>query len=538
MNRHGARHGKRTAFVWMALACTALGAHAQQVAAPAPAATSATAVGTTVSQASAATSAQADRALAARIDAFVAQPQFTRADWGIAVRSLDNGRVIYTHNADRLFIPASNAKLFTAALVLDKLGSRTKIATTLYATSTRIDAKGNLHGDLILYGRGDPSLGEPGVSADWADRLAGALAQRGVKRVEGDLIADATYFSGTPIGGGWEANDLQAWYAALPSALTVQANVMKVVVTRAGRNCCDIVVTPQAAGVNVVNRTAETPDGPLGLYRPLGSSTLYAIGQLPGRSRKHDYTLSMPDPARAAGNLLREALARQGINLTGNVKVLRWPQSDPALTAPGTQAIASIDSPLMAVLVDHMLKHSDNLYAQLLLLQVGVSAAQHHGCNWRTPPDTSSGWALCALNGMLARAGIPPSAVRLYEGSGLARHDLVTPNAFVQWLSWVSTQPWGPNLRNALPVAGVDGTLASRFRKGDVTGNLQAKTGTLNHDYTLTGFVTDAAGEHLVFSLMLNRFPRWEVAREYPGSSSPHKALDTIARMLAGHGAP
>ncbi|MGH8190924.1 MAG: D-alanyl-D-alanine carboxypeptidase/D-alanyl-D-alanine endopeptidase [Rhodanobacteraceae bacterium] len=474
--------------------------------------------------------------LAASIDAYIAQPQFERADWGIAVRSLDTGRVLYTHNADRLFVPASNVKLFTAALALDTLGSTTRIATTLYATSTRVDSRGILHGDLILYGRGDPSLGMQGVSSDWADRFAAALAQRGIKRVRGDLIADATYFSGTPVGSGWEANDLQTWFGAAPSALDVEGNLVKVEVAREGRRCCMLRLTPEAAGVVVVNRTADSQDDPLGLYRPPGSSTLYAIGQLPTRTRRHTYLLSMPDPARAAGNLLREAVARQGIVLDGAVKVLRWPDSDPALTRSTTQAIAAIDSPPIAQLVDHMLKHSDNLYAQSLLLQIGVAAAQHHDCDLPRRPDTSVAWALCALRSRLTRAGISPSAVLLSEGSGLARRDLVTPNAFVRWLAWAMTQPWAPDLRNALPVAGIDGTLQFRFRDGTAAGNLQAKTGTLSHDYTLTGFVTDRAGERLVFSLMLNRYPRWQVAREYPSAPPPQHALDAIATMLANDG--
>lgn len=470
--------------------------------------------------------------LAQAIDAYIAQPQFARADWGIAVRSLDSGKVLYTHNADRLFVPASNAKLFTAGLALASLGSNTRIATTLYATSTRIDAKGILRGDLILYGRGDPSLGLD-ASPDWADRLATALAQHGIKRVQGNLIADATYFTGTPVGGGWEANDLQTWFGAAPSALDVQGNLMRVKVTRSARSCCTIAVTPSAAGVQVVNQTTDSSNDPLGLYRPIGSSTLFAIGKLPSRTREHSYVLSMPDPALAAGNLLREAMARQGIELGGRVQALRWPQSDPALSQTGTQAIAGIDSPSIAELVDHTLKNSDNLFAQSLLLQVGVAAAQKSGCSEARTPDTSVGWGLCALRGLLALAGIPPDAVLLDEGSGLARRDLVTPNAFVQWLAWAKTQTWGPDLRNALPVAGIDGTLQHRFRDGAATGNLQAKTGTLSHDYSLTGFVTDASGEQLVFSIMLNRYPRWEVAREFPAAASPKKALDDIARLLA-----
>lgn len=491
-------------------------------------------LGTTArAQSAAAPGVPATLALAQSIDAYIAQPQFARADWGIAVRSLDSGKVIYAHNADRLFVPASNAKLFTAGLVLGTLGSATRIATTLYATSTRVSAKGVLRGDLILYGRGDPSLGLPETSPDWADRFAAALAQRGIKRVEGNLIADATYFSGMPIGSGWEANDLQTWFGAVPSALDVQGNLIRVRVARENRQCCSVTVTPDAADVRVVNQTSATSNEALSLYRPPGSSTLYALGQMPARTRDHTYALSMPDPARAAANLLREAMARQGIVLAGQVHVITWPESDPALTQPGTQALASIDSPTLAELVDHTLKHSDNLFAQTLLLQSGVAAAQRSACSDTRKPDTSSGWALCALRGALAQAGIPPSAVLLSEGSGLARRDLVSPNAFVQWLAWANTQPWGPDLRNALPVAGVDGTLEFRLRDGAATANLQAKTGTLSHAYTLTGFVTAASGEHLVFSIMLNRYPRWEVAREYPHAPAPKHALDAIAKMLS-----
>ncbi|HEX7325532.1 MAG TPA: D-alanyl-D-alanine carboxypeptidase/D-alanyl-D-alanine-endopeptidase [Rhodanobacteraceae bacterium] len=475
--------------------------------------------------------------LAARIDQFIARPQFAHARWGIAVRSLDSGKVLYTHAADKLFVPASNAKLFTTALALADLGPDTRIATTLYATSLRVNAAGVLHGNLILYGRGDPSLGLPKASPDWAERMAAAVAALGVKRIKGNLIADATYFKGIPVGAGWEANDLQSWYGAVPSALDVDGNLLHVTVTREGRRCCAVSATPDAADVHVANLTATDPDVPLGLYRPPGSSTLYAIGHLPGSARRQVYALSMPRPALAAGNLLRQALARHRIRLTGHVRVVRWPQPDPALRGAGTHAIASVDSPTIAALVVHTLKNSDNLFAQSLLLQVGAAAAQRHACCAPTAPHTSVGWGLCALHDLLAKAGIPPGSVRLVEGSGLAREDLVAPNALVQWLTWTATQPWGTNLRDALPVGGVDGTLQARFRDGRGTNNVQAKTGTLSHIYTLTGFVTDAAHERLVFSILLNGYPRWAVASEDPDAGSPQHALDTVARMLASYGA-
>lgn len=471
--------------------------------------------------------------LAQAIDAYIARPQFARADFGIAVRSLDTGKTLYRHRADHLFVPASNAKLFTAGLALAKLGSATRIATSLYATASRVDAHGDLRADLILYGRGDPSLGLPDATPDWADTLATALAQRGVKRIRGNLIADATYFSGAPIGVGWEAGDLQTWYAPIPSALSVAGNVMRVRVSRDARTCCTLTVSPRAADVTVSNHTTATSTEPFGLYRPVGSTTLYALGQLPARTRTHDYVLAMPDPARTAGNVLREALARQGIALTGRVEVLRWPAANPALARTGTREIAHVDSPALATLVDRMLKASDNLFAQALLLQVGVAAAQQHDCATATAPDSSAAWGLCALHGLLLKAGIPSDAVLLAEGSGLARQDLVTPDAIVRWLAWTQTQPWGADLRSALPLAGVDGTLAHRFRNDIASDNLQAKTGTLSHDYTLAGFVTDARGRHLVFAIMLNRYPRWEIARADPDAPSPKQALDDIALLIA-----
>ncbi|HEX7348161.1 MAG TPA: D-alanyl-D-alanine carboxypeptidase/D-alanyl-D-alanine-endopeptidase [Rhodanobacteraceae bacterium] len=471
--------------------------------------------------------------LAQQINAYIDQPQFTRADWGIALRSLDSGQTLYAHNATRLFVPASTAKLFTAGLALADLGSATRIATTLYATSTRISANGTLRGDLILYGRGDPSLGLAATTPDWADHMAVALKQRGIKRIVGNLIADATYFAGSRIGAGWEANDLQTWYGAPASALNVDGNLMHVTVARDGRRCCDVSVTPDAAGIAISNQTSADATQPLSLYRPPGSATLFALGQLPARAQRHTYALSLPDPERAAAETLRQALARTGITLAGKIVVLRWPESDPAVSRPGTQALASVESPTIAELVAHTLKDSDNLFAQALWLQVGTNAAQRRTCIASPTPTTSADWALCALHAILQRAGIAADAVLLAEGSGLARQNLVTPDALVAWLAWTATQPWGADFRAALPVAGVDGTLATRFRTGPATDNLRAKTGTLSHDYTLAGFVTDAAGEHLAFAIMLNRYPRWEVARSDPAVPAPKHLLDAVAKLIA-----
>ena len=459
----------------------------------------------------------------------LAQPRFAHASWGIQVVSLDSGKALYAHNADTLFLPASNAKLYTAALALQTLGADASFSTALYATTTPHGS--TLSGDLILHGRGDPSLGEADVSPDWADRFALALAEHGVRRVRGDLVADDTYFAGPLIGGGWEALDLQDDYGAQAGALGVQDGVVRVDVAREGARCCAVIVDPPQSGLRVIDLTGDA--APLSLYRPPGSDVLYASGSLPANQPQHDYTLSAPDAALFAANLLRDALARHGIALSGNVRGVHWPERDPAL-ANAPVEIASISSPPLSQLIRHMLKHSDNRYAQMLLQQVGVQTARTGECADREePPQTSADWGLCAMRAFLARVGIGNDQAMFDEGSGLSRHDLVTPAATVKLLAWLARQPFANVLREALPVAGVDGTLKSRMLGTTAAGNLQAKTGTLTHAYALSGYVTDARGEHLAFSLMLNRYQRPTDAMGNAIPPSPQDDLDAVAEMIA-----
>lgn len=471
--------------------------------------------------------------LAEGIDAYLAQPRFAHAQWGIDVISLENGHTLYRHEADALFLPASNAKLYTSALALQTLGADARFSTTLYATSTP-RASGTLQGDLILYGGGDPSLGDPEASRDWADRFAEALAARGVRRIRGNLIADDTYFAGPLFGSGWEALDLQTDYGAQAGALGTRDNVVRVKVARDGARCCSITLDPDHSGMRVVNLTGGAV--PLSLYRPPGSGVLYATGSLRANQPHGNYRLSVPDGALFAGNLLRDALERHGIALEGNVRALHWPETDPAL-ADHPVEIASIASPPISQLLVHMLKHSDNRYAQMLLQQVGVATARAGQCADRIePPQTSADWGACAMRTFLPRIGIDSDKAMFNDGSGLSREDLVTPAATVELLAWIARQPFASVLRDALPVAGIDGTLKYRMRDDAATDNVQAKTGTLTHVYTLSGFVTDAAGERLAFSLMLNRYQRPVDDFGRNIRPSPQSDLDAIATMLAEHG--
>ena len=480
-------------------------------------------------EAPAAADAASRAALAAQIDAVIKQPRFATARWGIAVVSLDHGDTLYAHDADQLLQPASTAKLFTAALSLSTLGETYRIPTRLLATGPQ--KHGRLDGSLMLYGLGDPTLGTTG-SADWAGQLAAQAAARGLHVVRGDLIADDSYFSGPAHGSGWEVDDLLSSFAVPASALSVGENVVKVTASPGSRpgKPARLQLEPAAANPNIISQLQTTAAGTrddINLYRAPGQSALQAFGSIAADSPPQHFELSVPDPARLAGAQLRDALKQHGIRVSGSLRVLHWPQSDAALMA-SSELLGEVWSPPLNEILHQGLKRSQNLYLQNLLLTVGArEPAAAPGFS-----DTESR-GLKAMQQMLGEAGIAPSTVLLSEGSGLSRRDLATPDAVVRLLAHLSRQPYAQMLQEALPIAGIDGTLAHRMRGTAAENNVHAKTGSMSYVSCLAGYVTSASGEHLAFAIMLNNYDRPDDA---PRISSD---VDAIAVLLANYrGAP
>ena len=465
--------------------------------------------------------------LTEQINGQIQQPRFAAASWGIDIISLDSGRTLYSHRPARLLQPASTAKLFTTALGLSTLGSNYRISTRVLAKGKI--RRGRLDGSLILYGMGDPTLGTQD-SENWAMQLAAQLAAAGIKSVHGDLIGDDSYFTGSPLGTGWEADDLQSWFAAPASALSVQENVVRITVRPAARAGfpASIVLDAGDANPTVVGQIITAPathHGDINLYRAPGSSTVQTFGSVSVKSPEQRFKLSVPDPALRATRQLRRALAQKNITVSGELRVLHWPQDDGALLA-GAQPLAEIRSPPLMSILERGLKRSQNLYLQDVLLNVGARS-QATQAPWSTGFRSTEQWAMHAMHEMLTDIGIAPTSVLLGEGTGLSRRDLVSPEAMVHLLAWFSRQPWGARLRLALPIAGVDGTLAGHMRGTPAAGNVHAKTGSLTYVHCLAGYVTTAAGEHLAFVIMLNNYHR------LPGAPPTSHEVDAIAEMLA-----
>jgi len=446
--------------------------------------------------------------LARRIDAHLAQPRFAAASWGITVVSLDDGHIVYQHDAGRLLLPASTAKLYTAAFALDRLGPAYRTHTDVLA-SVPVE-RGRLRGSLILRGRGDPTL----AGSAWADALATQLRDQGLRRIDGGIVGDDTAFPGPPVGSGWEASDLQTAYGATASGLSIDENTMTADLGPAGDR-----VSPGDAAVALAAQAAPATD----VYRAPGSATVFSLRR-DGDTGVSHVRLSLPDPALTAARRLQSALERVGIRVDGLARSVHWPVPSPASAG----VLGTVASPPLAEILRGGLKRSQNLYLQSVFLLLGLESANAQATRHDT--GRTEDQAAAGLSSWLARHGIGPSAVMMEEGTGLSRHDLTTPASLLQVLVLMDASEQSAPWHDLLPVAGVDGTLARRMRGTAAEGNVQAKTGSMSLVNTEAGYVTTRAGQKLAFVVMLNNYRPPPRAVDVPATSAD---VDAVAVMLA-----
>ena len=464
-----------------------------------------------------------------RLAEHVGQPKFAAALWGAKIVSLDSGKTLFEQNPGKLFSPASNCKLYTVALALDRLGADYRIKTSLYSRA-KPNESGALEGDLIIYGRGDPTINarlSGGSIYQALQPLVSALTNAGVKRINGDVVGDENYFRGPPLGSGWMWDDMEYYYGAEISALTINDNTLLATVKPGPRvgAPCQVSLSPATSWITFSNRTETLEKGAtrsLRFYHPLSENLIYISGGMPLGGTNYSNEVTMHNPAGLFASFFKEALAQHGIKVTGKARSVNWidreaqPVDYDKLVELG--AVASL--PLRDI-AREVQKPSQNLYTDLLLAHVGEKT---RGAD-TSARMTSEDLGVRALNRFLTQAGIQRGETIFEEGSGLSRDNLTTPNATVTLLQFMNRHKCAQVYLDALPIAGVDGTLRSRMKGTPAQGNVRAKTGTLRWANSISGHVTTAAGEHLVFSLMINRLYEARPARG---------DLDTVVVMLAG----
>src|SRR2546422_47048 len=265
--------------------------------------------------------------LQTRIAEILRKPELAPAMVAVKVASLDTGRVLFEENANKLLRPASNMKLYTVAAALDRLSPDFRFTTSVYAP-VKPDVAGIIHGNLTIYGRGDPSLAARFNNGDYfkgIDDLAMKIAGAGVKRVEGDLVGDESYFTGPKYGSGWEWEDLTWYYGAEVSALTVNDNALDLFVKPGSQIGAPAVVTtgPPDPLLTIANHGTTAARGTkrtMTAQRGLGANTLEVSGSIPLDDRGYTGGVGISHPALLFVYLLRSALAQHGVTVTGKAR--------------------------------------------------------------------------------------------------------------------------------------------------------------------------------------------------------------------------
>ena len=396
------------------------------------------------------------------------------------------------------------------------------------------DADGAINGDLTLYGRGAPDLTSRAKKETPASlaQLADDLYQRGVRQIRGNVVGDESYFRGEPLGDGWQWNDIQWYFGAEPSALSIDDNEVDVEIKPA-TNANEPPAARLSSAKDYVHLTSDIatvkPGEQLtvGIHRGLSDNEVRVWGEFPFGSRGFGARLSIHDPARLAATLFIAALRTRGIAVDGEARTrdFRVPQNQRFNPSQAIE-LTYVSSKSLAEIVKATNKESINLNAELILRTLGRERGElaPDGDPHKTHERGDDEAGVAVIRQWLNRAGVATNGLALHDGSGLSRLDLVTPETTVRLLQAISRTPAAAIFRDSLPLAGTDGTLQGRLRLHK--DRISAKTGSLTYDNSLSGFLTTGDGEDLAFSIMCN---------DQTGRASSVRLIDEIAGILADY---
>ncbi|UCF36635.1 MAG: D-alanyl-D-alanine carboxypeptidase/D-alanyl-D-alanine-endopeptidase [Acidobacteriota bacterium] len=449
-----------------------------------------------------------------QMERLFSDPAFSRAIWGIKVQSVDSGELLYEQNANKLLMPASNMKLVTGLAALEKLGLDYRFRTVVLTDGTI--SKGTLKGNLVVRGSGDPSLGARVSSPDpqdltkgdaravfqeWADKLK----ERGIRKIEGDLVGDDRLFSKVPLGEGWSWDDLAYGYAAEIGALQFNENlvVLRIEAASQSGSVPQVSASPESGYFKIENQleTVEIHEElELAIDREPGNRFVIR-GQIPKGRDAFFQTIAIERPTHYFLTVLKETLEESGIEVKGAmVDVDDW---NGKVEDARTELLVH-ESPPLKWILEVLLKISQNLYAETLLRMIDLHEAGKSAEGGRE-----------VVEGFLTRIGIPAEAYVLSDGSGLSRYNLLTPEMIVRLLRHAAHSDYREAFVETLPIGGVDGTIRSRMKGTAAANNVTAKTGAIAFVRALSGYVQTKDGETLAFSMLVNHFTDSRRTAEY-----------------------
>jgi serine-type D-Ala-D-Ala carboxypeptidase/endopeptidase (penicillin-binding protein 4) len=438
-----------------------------------------------------------------------ADANFANAQWGVEVISLDRGDIIFEQNATRLYMPASNNKILTATSALIRLGPDFRFETRISADGVVSD--GVLKGSLIITGAGDPALAprfhenDPfRVFKEWASKLK----ENGIRRIEGAVVGDDRAFPPPLLGRGWEWDDLAYGYAAPVSALQFNENLYTVEVTPGEAEGAPAVVkcTPLPDYVSIDARVETIAAGARGrvvIQRGEHSESLVVRGTIAAKSSPDTSTCAVELPAHYYLAALKKTLQEEGIDVTD--AAIRVPETADPVSTGASQLLWTHTSPTLIEILKPLLKVSQNLYAETLMRTLGLVLRGQGGFD-----DGRE-----AVQETLERMAIPRGTYAYVDGSGLSRQNLVSADLLIRIFKFMYRNRNFTAFYDALPIAGVDGTIRGRLRGTKAENNVHGKTGTIAYVRCLSGYVKTVDGEMLAFAMIANNFLASNQAAEY-----------------------
>jgi D-alanyl-D-alanine carboxypeptidase/D-alanyl-D-alanine-endopeptidase (penicillin-binding protein 4) len=446
--------------------------------------------------------------LTRRLDKRLDAPPLSRFLWGVAAMD-DRGHLLYGRNAERLFVPASTAKLVVSAVAAALLPPDGTVRTSVYATGPLVN--GVLRGDLVLYGRGDPTMSRRCYATDTtrafaceADpsarfrRLAAALRAEGIHAVAGDLVGDGSWFEPTMTHPDWEGYDLNWWYAAPVSGLGFNDNSVDITwgAGPAPGRPGQVSFSPVLGDVTLDNHTTTVPGdtgATIDFFRDPGTLRIRAEGLVPYTASGRTEHFALPDPNLFAAWAFGAALSEAGIAIQGRTRSTT--DSTAYRTARAAPPLAEAESRPFRDWIFPILNTSQNWFAEVLLKQLGRRFGR--AGSWAEGLATERRFLIDSVR-------LDSTQFALVDGSGLAASNAVSPSALVRLLQFARRRPHMEAFLDALPRSGTRGSLRSRFLGTPVEGRVLAKPGSIRRVNGLAGYLDLADGRRVTFAVLVN----------------------------------
>jgi len=437
--------------------------------------------------------------LRSQLDDSFNDQNFSSAIWGVFIKSLKTGEVIYKRNADKLFIPASNLKLFTSSAALMLLGPDYSFETNILANGEI--KNGVLNGDLIIQGSGDPTISNRFYSGtptklfeEWAD----TLLSYGIKEITGNIYGDDSMFDDIEYGRGWLPDYQWSWFSAPSGALSFNDNSIEIKIEPGQLNFpAKISILPNTQHVSIISKVItvdQNVNQTISVSRTQGTNLIIVSGRIKINSKPHIEHVSISDPTMFFLNVFSETLIKKGISIKGRIDNIE--SADKTIINEDLTPIHRHESVPLSLILKEVNKNSNNFYAEQLLKTIGF---EEYGYG-----SAINGVRACGY--LFNTMGINPNNMVMVDGSGLSRLNLVTPRQVVNLLSFMYKSDEYQRFYESLPIGGIDGTLADRMKKTSAENNVRAKAGYNDYVSSLSGYLKTISGEQIVFSIIVNNF--------------------------------